>query len=37
MHLTIDQWLQAAGHEVEMRRWRDTSTGPDKKIVVPNP
>jgi len=34
MHLTMDQWIQAAGHEVEMRRWRDTSTGPDKKIVL---
>ena len=34
MHLTIDQWLQAVGNEAAMRRWRDTSAGPDKKIVL---
>ncbi|MEM3593842.1 MAG: hypothetical protein QXS27_03855 [Candidatus Jordarchaeaceae archaeon] len=34
MEITVNDWLQACGHEVEMRRWRKESQGKTKKFVV---
>jgi len=34
MKITVHDWLQAAHHEVEMRRWREESQGKTKKFVV---
>ena len=34
MQITVQDWLQAADHEVEMRRWRDQSGGKTRQFVV---
>lgn len=34
MELMVNDWLQAADHEVEMRRWREESRGEWKHITV---
>lgn len=34
MHIKVSDWLQAADHEVEMRRWRDRSRGRIKDFTV---
>lgn len=34
MDLKVSDWLQAADHEVELRRWREASKGSTKNIVV---
>ncbi len=34
MEITVNDWLQAADHEVELRRWRDQSGGKTKHVVV---
>lgn len=33
MEITVNDWLQAADHEVELRRWRDQSGGKTKHFV----
>ena len=34
MEINVNEWLQAADHEVELRRWRDESGGRTKHCVV---
>ena len=34
MNISVTDWLQAADHEVEMRRWRAESNGRTKHVVV---
>ena len=34
MDLKVNDWLQAADHEVEMRRWRDEAQGKTKDVCV---
>lgn len=34
MDIKVSDWLQAADHEVEMRRWRDQSRGRTKEFTV---
>jgi len=32
--ISVSHWLQAADHEVEMRRWRDSSHGRTREVAV---
>jgi hypothetical protein len=34
LEINVSDWLQAADHEVEMRRWRDQSHGKTKEVPV---
>jgi hypothetical protein len=34
MEISVSDWLQAANHEVELRRWREESGGKTKHFVV---
>jgi len=34
MKISVSDWLQAVNHEVELRRWRDESSGRTKHFVV---
>jgi len=34
MNLSVHQWLQAVGHELELRRWRDGSGGKTNTLTV---
>jgi hypothetical protein len=34
MNISASDWLQAADHEVELRRWRDSSNGKQKHFSV---
>ncbi len=34
MNITVNEWLQAAHHEVELRQWREASHGKIKSVAV---